>query len=192
MTNELFRNIDKARDAVVGAVKGLPQQIRERRIELPKVELEAFGRKLSVPSRTIDLTQVELPKVDVFTDKLGQAKVFAPIDLDAVTARVNEVGDYLQTLPAKLSEVPSKVQGFVSDLPESATKLVEETTTKAKAIVEDLKTRPILFVPARKQTASAPKKTTKKSTAKKSTKAPKATSTTTAAKVNGSSDEPTA
>lgn len=172
MNSELFKNIDKARVAAVDAAKGLPKQIRDRKIELPKVQVNAFGRTLvSLPSRTIDLSSIELPKTEVFTDKLGQAKVFAPIDVDALTARFNEVGDYIQTLPAKISTVPGKLQGFVNDLPDSATKLVEDTTTKAKAIVDDLKTRPIVFVPARRQAAKpAAKKATRKPAAKKATK----------------------
>jgi len=165
MTNELLRNFDKARTAAVDAVKSLPQQLRDRKIDLPKVELSAFGRTfVSLPSRTIDLSTVELPSPQAFTDKLGHVKVLAPIDTEAVVSRVNEVGDYLQTLPAKLSQVPGRVQDLVSDLPETATRLVDQTTTKAKGLVEDLKTRPIVFVPARKPAPAKKKTTAKKAT----------------------------
>jgi hypothetical protein len=172
---ELFKNFTKARDAVLDAAKQIPSQIIHlgeqaqtfvKSIDL--TDLRSLPRQIKDQADKLDLN-VKLTVPQVFVDRFGQAKVFAPIDVDAIQARVSEVGDYLQTLPGKISEVPSLVQEFVSDLPDSATKLASDTTAKAREFVGDLKNKPILFIPRKTEAKKPVKKTT-------ASKKPKATS----------------
>lgn len=172
--SDLLKNVNKARDAVLGAAKQVPSQLVNLGEQVQSFvkgidlrDIRSLPQQLKTQADKIDLN-VKLTVPQVFTDRLGQVKVFAPIDLEAVQAKVGEVGDYLQTLPAKIEKVPTLVQDFVSDLPDSATKLASETTAKARTLVEDLKSRPILFVPQRTKPA-AKKTTAKKATAKKTT-----------------------
>jgi hypothetical protein len=188
---ELFKNFSKTADAIVDLAKQVPSQIVNlgeqvgtfvKGIDL--TDVRSLPKQIKQQADKVDLN-VKLTVPQAFTDRLGQVKVFAPIDVDAIQARVSDVGDYLQSLPSKISEVPGMVQEFVSELPDSATKLVSDTTDKARNLVEDLKNRPILFVPARKESAKKPA-AAKKTTTKKAT--PKAAP----APVNGTDTTPTA
>jgi len=170
---ELFKNVTKARDAVIDAAKQVPSQIIHLGEQaqtfvksLDLTDLRSLPKQIKTQADKIDLN-VKLTVPQVFTDRVGQVKVFAPIDVDAIQAKVGEVGDYLQTLPGKIEKVPALVQDFVSDLPDSATKLATETTAKAKTFVEDLKSKPILFIPRKAEA----KKPVKKTTASKKPKA---------------------
>jgi hypothetical protein len=168
---QLLKNFSKARDGVIDLAKQVPSQLVHigeqvqtfvKGIDL--TDVRSLPRQIKAQADKLDLS-VKLTVPQVFTDRVGQAKVFAPIDVEAIQARVGEVGEYLQTLPSKIQEVPGLVQEFVSDFPDSATKLASDTTAKARSIVEDLKARPIIFVPSRSKAAA--KKAAKKPVAKK-------------------------
>lgn len=178
--SELFKNVTKARDAVIERAKQVPSQLIHlgeqvqtfvKSIDL--TDVKTLPSQIKTQAEKLDLN-VKLTVPQAFTDRLGQAKVFAPIDVEAIQTRISEVGEYVQTIPSKLQAAPAAVKEFVTEFPDSATKLANETTAKAKTLVEDLKSRPILFVP-RKADA---KKPAKKATAKKSTKAGAATNGT--------------
>lgn len=193
---ELFKNVTKARDAVLDVVKQVPTQIQQVGTQVQNIvkeidlrDFRTLPQQLRTQADKLDLT-TKLTVPQVFTDRVGQVKVFAPIDVDAVQTRVAEVGGYLQTLPGKIEKVPGFVQGFVTDFPDSASKLATDTTSKARTIVEDLKNRPIFFVPQRTKPVATKKTTTKKkTTTAKKAKSTKATNGATSPSANGSAPE---
>lgn len=176
------KNMEAARDAIVARAKELPKHISELQSRVQTLvkdinlaDIKTLPEKVAVRVKAIDLSAIDT----------AASKAFAPINLTQLQARTKE-------LQERLVEIPALIQGFVTELPEVTTKLVTETTAKAKTISDSVsifgfsvrkpatkpaakKTatkKPVATKPAAKKTATKPvaKKTaTKMPVAKKST-----------------------
>lgn len=98
-------------------------------------------------------------------------KGFAPIDLPALQARTRDLQD-------KLVEIPTLIQGFVQELPDSATRIANDLPGTANKLVADAKERTSALqskLTGFGRTTGKGKKTAKKASSKKTSAAKKTT-----------------